>query len=35
MYKKVVTRVEIFNNILILEMLQRFISLIIRYNGAY
>lgn len=35
MLKKVVPRVEIFNNVLILEMLRRFISLIIKYNGAY
>jgi len=30
MFKKVVKRLEIFNDVLILEMLQRFISLIIR-----
>jgi len=35
MHKNVVMRVEIFNNVLILEMFQRFISLIIRYNGTY
>jgi len=35
MLKKVALRVEIFNNVLILEMLRRFISLIIKYNGVY
>lgn len=35
MLKKVVTRDEIFNNVLVFEMLRRFISLIIRYNEAY